>query len=71
MTVRKIAGNDQEYQAIAYGNLGLVYQTRGELDKAIEHWQKSLTLFTEIGAAQRMALVQTWLDATTLDKVPQ
>ena len=51
--------------AIAYGNLGLVYRTRGELVKAIEVWQKSLTLFTEIGAAPRIALVQAWLDKVT------
>ncbi len=60
----------KEGMANQYDNLGLVYQTRGELDKAVKHWQKSLTLFTEIGAAPRMVLVQSWLDAATIDKVP-
>ena len=48
--------------AINYANLGLVYQTRGELDKAVEHWQKSLTLFTEIGATPQIEQVQALLD---------
>lgn len=30
MTVKKLAGNDQEYQAIACGNLGLVHRIRGQ-----------------------------------------
>ncbi len=66
MTIlKKLAGTKQEYQAIAYGNLGLVYQTRGELDKAVEFLERSLALFTEIGAASQIAQVQALLDEIT------
>ena len=33
---------DKEEIAWAYGNLGVVYQTHGDLDKAIEYYQKAL-----------------------------
>ena len=48
--------------AAANGNLGSVYETRGELDRATENWQKSLILFTEVGATREMAQVQSLLD---------
>jgi Tfp pilus assembly protein PilF len=32
-----------------YGNLGIVYKTRGELDKAEEVWKKSLRLYQAMG----------------------
>ena len=36
--------SDKEAIAAAYNNLGIVYQTRGELDQAIEFHQKALKL---------------------------
>jgi len=35
-----------------YGNLGNVYQIRGDLDRAEEMHEKSLELFTLIGSKQ-------------------
>ena len=55
------ARQDKEKQAIALGNLGNVYQTRGELDKAEAAWQKSLSLFQEMGHPNAKK-VQQWLD---------
>jgi len=40
----------KEGLAINYTNLGTIYQTRGELDRACEYWGKSLKLYTDIGA---------------------
>ncbi len=49
--------------AIRYGNLGLIYQTRGELDRAEEMLKKSLALFKAVGAAPSLKQVQAWLDS--------
>lgn len=38
-----------------YGNLGVVYQTCGKLDKAIEFLQKSLDINKELGNKEGMA----------------
>jgi len=59
--VSKLAADDQSIQAIAYTNLGNIYQTRGDLDKACKAWQKSLALFTKIGAKSQMELVRGWI----------
>ena len=45
-----------------YGNLGVVYQTRGELDKAIAFYEKAVALFKEVGATREIAHVQSLLD---------
>ena len=37
--------------ASGYGDLGNLYRTRGEFDRAEEMFRKSLKLFREIGAA--------------------
>ena len=44
-----------------YGNLGVLYKTRGELDRAEEMYRKSLDLFREIGATPRIEQVEQWL----------
>ena len=49
------AHHDQEQIAMAYGNLGIVYQTRGDLDKAVEYYQKALTLHEGLGSKEGMA----------------
>ena len=42
-------------QASDYGNLGNVYQTRGELDQAVEYYLKALDLNEVLGRKQNMA----------------
>ena len=48
--------------ASEYGNLGNIYETRGDLDKAREYWEKSVRLFQEIGATTMVERVQGWID---------
>jgi len=55
MTVLKLAGSGQENQAVAYGNLGLIYQTCGELDRAVEFHEKALAIDQELGRKEGMA----------------
>ena len=43
--------------AANYGNLGGVYQIRGNLDKAIEFHQKALRLDEELGSKEGVAIV--------------
>jgi len=45
-----------------YGNLGLVYKTRGDLAQAEAMFKKSLGLFQSIGAAPQVELVRGWLE---------
>ena len=42
--------------AAAYGNLGSVYKIRGDLDKAIDFYQKSLVMTEELGDMEGMAM---------------
>ena len=44
--------------AIQYGNMGNVYQIRGDLDKAEEVWRRSLQLFDAVGAVDRIEIVR-------------
>jgi Tfp pilus assembly protein PilF len=53
--------------AINYGNLGLVYEKRGELDKAEEVWKKSLRLYQAIGHPNTK-MIQEWLDDLAQDR---
>lgn len=46
---------DQEEIAMAYGNLGVVYKTRGDLDKAIEYYNKSLKISESLGLKETTA----------------
>ena len=47
---------DKQEIAIAYGNLGTVYQIRGDLDKAIGFTQKALKLHEDLGSRAGMAI---------------
>jgi len=47
--------NDTEWQSIAYGNLGNIYGTRGELDKAEEYYLHSLEIEKELGRKEGIA----------------
>jgi tetratricopeptide (TPR) repeat protein len=46
--------NDQTSIAIGSGNLGIVYRTRGKLDKAEAMYKKALTLFQEVGVTSQI-----------------
>ena len=41
---------DRRWIAAAYGNLGLIYQGRGDLDQAEEMQRKSLAIHEQLGA---------------------
>jgi hypothetical protein len=49
--------------AADYGNLGLIYQTRGDLDRAREFWTRALDLYQKVGMPHMVDKVQGWLDA--------
>ena len=49
------AVEDKAVIAIAFGNLGLIYQTRGDLEKAEEYHLKSLEIEKELGRKEGMA----------------
>jgi|GEM_PF-3329123 len=42
---------------IDYGNLGIVYKTRGDLDKAIEYWEKSAAIFYQLKSPNYQTVV--------------
>ena len=50
------------HKAIAYGNMGLVFKTQGDLEQAQDLWQRALVLFTELGSPHAKT-VQSWLDS--------
>ena len=50
------------HKAIAYGNMGLVFKTQGDLGQAQDSWQRALVLFTELGSPHAKT-VQSWLDS--------
>ncbi len=54
-----ISGRDAETgdTAAAYGNLGLIYRTRGELDRAEEMQKKALAIEEKLGRQEGMAPV--------------
>ena len=45
----------KEGMASAYGNLGNLYQTRGDLDRAEEMYEKSLAINEALGRKEGMA----------------
>lgn len=51
----------KEGMAIQYSNLGLVYQTRGELGRAVEVWKVARNLYAEIGVSNRVEQLEEWL----------
>ncbi len=53
--------SSKEVMAITYANLGTVYKTRGELEKACAHWGKALALYREIGIKHNAEAVQSWM----------
>lgn len=47
--------------AASYGNLGLIYQTKGDLAKAREYWKRSLDLYKKIGMPHMVEKIEGWL----------
>ena len=46
---------DSDARAVIYNDLGLVYEIRGLLDKAVEYYQKALKINEELGNIEGMA----------------
>jgi tetratricopeptide (TPR) repeat protein/energy-coupling factor transporter ATP-binding protein EcfA2 len=44
-----------EEEATITGNMGIVYKTRSELDKALEMYEKALAIYKELGNSEGMA----------------
>ena len=61
---------DKESQAIAYGNLGLVYSTWDNIDQAEAYWKKSLILYQEMGMPDTQD-IQQWLDELSQHRAGQ
>ena len=47
--------------ASEYTNLGVLYMTRSELDRAEAMYRKSLELFRELDATPKVEQVEGWL----------
>jgi len=47
---------DKKWESIARGNIGILYQIKGELDKALEYHGKALKLDEDLGIKERMAI---------------
>jgi tetratricopeptide (TPR) repeat protein len=61
-SVLDLSGDRKDIKAVAFGNMGNVAQTRGDLTGAREKWEKALSLFEDIGAAPQIQTVKGWLD---------
>ena len=48
---------DKAWESIAMGHIGIVYQLKGDLDRALEYYGKSLKLGEELGWKEGMASV--------------
>ena len=62
LTINEALGR-QEGMASQYGNLGILYQTRGDLDQAETMYLKAISLFEEVGAKLQVAHVKQLLEA--------
>ncbi|MER0171136.1 MAG: tetratricopeptide repeat protein [Nitrosomonas sp.] len=61
LAINEELGN-KEGIAINYGNLGNIYRTRGDTDRARKYWKQSLALFQQLDAKDNIALVQSWIN---------
>lgn len=53
--VLQLSSDSLTWRAVAYGNLGIVYQIRGDLNRAEEMHRKSLAIEKELGHREGMA----------------
>ncbi|MEL6783243.1 MAG: hypothetical protein AAFO61_02320, partial [Pseudomonadota bacterium] len=51
----------KEGMASKYGNLGALFEERGQIAEARVAWNKSLTLYHQIGIAHMVELIESWL----------
>lgn len=58
----------KEGMAVNYGNLGIIYQTRGELDRAEEMYLKALALFRDVGMEPEIKKTEHYLEALSAAK---
>ncbi|MCF8109127.1 MAG: tetratricopeptide repeat protein [Desulfohalobiaceae bacterium] len=54
--ILSLSGNDKLNCAAAYGNMGNVHLTRGDLDQALAMYEKALAINEELGRKQGMAI---------------
>jgi tetratricopeptide (TPR) repeat protein len=50
-----------------YGNMGIIHETRGDLDRACSYWQKSLDIFISISAKDKIDQVNEWIAENCLE----
>jgi tetratricopeptide (TPR) repeat protein len=55
--LERTKGVDKEWEVIATGNIGMAFQIKGELDKAMGYYEKALELSDELGLKKRKATV--------------
>ncbi len=51
----ELAGNDKQHQSGAYSNLGVIYKTYGQLDKAEDYHLKALEIDKNLGCKEGIA----------------
>ncbi len=54
--------DNKEMLAVASGNLGIVYQTRGDLDQVEAMYEKALALFESMGARPQVEQVRALIE---------
>lgn len=57
MKLEREIGN-KEGEAQALGNIGLIYDTKGDIDKALDFLNQALAIFKEIGAQREIEIVE-------------
>lgn len=75
-SVSRLAGDDQYWQSVAYGNFGILYYARGELDKAEKFLLKSLAIDETLGSQEGLASIYgnlgvIYLARSELDKAKE
>ena len=61
MRLGEIMG-DRTIRAVAYGNLGILYKTRGDLEAAEDMYRKSLAIFKSLGNKIIIAKIASWME---------
>lgn len=46
----------------SYGNLGLIYEMRGDVKKARQYWEKARGLYERIGIPHMVKQMQEWIE---------
>lgn len=64
LVLERLGANEQVDTAGVYGNLGIVMQTRGDLDEARAMWVQARDLFARLGAREKLGVVQGLIDGS-------